>query len=99
MKVFQNSNWIWDNRAIGEDTYCEFIQKFTYNEGECFCNISCDRIGQNTGNSDLVWWSYPIAEIVSLAVTLLFYFRLNRTILSKLPDNGESDTEGASCRN
>ena len=56
-------------------------------------------IGQNTGNSDLVWWSYPIAEIVSLAVTLLFYFRLNRTILSKLPDNGESDTEGASCRN
>ena len=52
-------------------------------------------IGQNTGNSDLVWWSYPIAEIVSLAVTLLFYFRLNRTILSKLPDNGESDTEGA----
>ena len=44
-------------------------------------------IGQNTGNSDLVWWSYPIAEIVSLAVTLLFYFRLNRTILSKLPDS------------
>ena len=50
-------------------------------------------IGQNTGNSDLVWWSYPIAEIVSLAVTLVCYFRLHRRILSHLPENGETPAE------
>ena len=48
-------------------------------------------IGQNSGNSNLVWWSYPIAEVVSLAISLFFYFRLHRTLLSKLPENGETD--------
>ena len=50
-------------------------------------------IGQRTGNSDLVWWSYPIAEVVSLVITLLFYTRLHRRILSKLPPNGETPAE------
>ncbi len=48
-------------------------------------------IGQNSGNSNLVWWSYPIAEIVSLAISLFFYFRLHRTLLNKLPENGETE--------
>ena len=48
-------------------------------------------IGRNTGNSNLVWWSYPIAEVVSLAISLFFYFRLHRTILSKLPLDGEEE--------
>ena len=42
-------------------------------------------IGQDLGNSDLVWWSYPIAEIASFIVSLIFFFRLKRTILDKLP--------------
>ena len=42
-------------------------------------------IGQDMGNSDLVWWSYPIAEIASFIVSLIFFFRLKRTILDKLP--------------
>ena len=50
-------------------------------------------IGRNVGNSNLVWWSYPIAEIVSLAISLFFYFRLHRTLLSKLPEHGESTEE------
>ena len=45
----------------------------------------------DSGNSNLVWWSYPIAEVVSLAISLFFYFRLHRTLLSKLPENGETD--------
>ena len=48
-------------------------------------------IGRNVGNSNLVWWSYPIAEVVSLAISLFFYFRLNRTLLSKLPLHGETE--------
>ena len=48
-------------------------------------------IGQNSGNSNLVWWSYPIAEVVSLAISLFFYLRLHRNLLSKLPLHGETE--------
>ena len=51
--------------------------------------------GQQTGNSNLVWWSYPIAEVFSLGISVFFYFRLNRRLLSKLPDNGETPAEEA----
>ena len=50
-------------------------------------------IGQRIGNSNLVWWSYPIAEIVALMITLGFYLRLHRNLLSKLPLNGETPEE------
>ena len=46
------------------------------------------QIGHNSGNDNLVWWCYPIAEIFSLGVTLLCYRRLYRTLISKLPLNG-----------
>lgn len=36
------------------------------------------RYGQSIGNDDLVWWSYPLAEIASLLVTLAFFRRLYR---------------------
>ena len=52
-------------------------------------------IGQRVGNSDLVWWSYPIAEVVSLAISLLCYSRLNRRLLSKLPLDGAASEENA----
>ena len=50
-------------------------------------------LGQRTDNSNLVWWSYPIAEVVALAITLAYYLRLNRRLLSKLPPNGETPGE------
>lgn len=50
-------------------------------------------IGQSAGNSDLVWWSYPIAEIGSMAVTFFCFFRLKRTILNRLPENSETPAE------
>ena len=31
-----------------------------------------------TGNVNAVWWSFPIAEVVSLAATLFFFTRLYR---------------------
>ena len=46
------------------------------------------RYGAAAGNSDLVWWSYPIAEVASLTMTLLLYRRLYRTLIVKLPPNG-----------
>lgn len=47
------------------------------------------RYGVTAGNSDLVWWAYPIAEIASLIMTLIFYRRVHRTLIAPLPD-GES---------
>ena len=41
------------------------------------------------GNDNLVWWCYPIAEIASLALTLVFFSRLYKTMISKLPEGHE----------
>ena len=46
------------------------------------------RYGQSIGNDDLVWWSYPLAEIASLFVTLAFFRRLYRTLIAPLPASG-----------
>jgi len=37
-----------------------------------------------TGEVTLVWWAFPIAEIASLTVTLLFYFRIYRRKIKPL---------------
>ena len=44
------------------------------------------RLGQSVGNDNLVWLSFPIAELVSLAVTLLLFGRLYRKVIRELPD-------------
>ena len=46
------------------------------------------RYGQSIGNDNLVWWSYPLAEIASLLVTLAFFRRLYRTLIAPLPASG-----------
>ena len=51
------------------------------------------RYGQAIGNDDLVWWCYPLAEVASLFVTLAFFRRLYRTLISKIPEHGGSGEE------
>lgn len=36
------------------------------------------------GNLKLVWWCFPIAEVVSLIMTILFLIHVNRTVISKI---------------
>lgn len=36
------------------------------------------------GNVDLVWWSFPIAEIASMAMSMLFMRRINNRVLKPL---------------
>ena len=36
------------------------------------------------GNVDLVWWAFPAAELMSLAMTVFFLLRVNRNIISTL---------------
>ena len=43
------------------------------------------RYGAGIGNDDLVWWSYPIAEIAALTVSLLFFRHMYKTLISKVP--------------
>ena len=46
------------------------------------------RIGQSAGNDNLVWLSFPIAEIASLIASLIMFRRLNRNVISKVGNNG-----------
>lgn len=41
-------------------------------------------ISRRLGGLSAVWWSFPIAEVVSLAVCLLLYRRVDRTMLKTL---------------
>lgn len=36
------------------------------------------------GNVDYVWWSFPIAEVVSLTLNILFLIKINKDIVSKI---------------
>ena len=38
------------------------------------------------GGIHAVWWSFPIAELISLAVTLFFFVKIYRSIISKIPE-------------
>ncbi|MBR3835604.1 MAG: MATE family efflux transporter [Clostridia bacterium] len=40
--------------------------------------------GMKIGNPDLVWFSYPLAELSSLAVTLICFAYVYKTIISKI---------------
>lgn len=46
-------------------------------------------LGQNIGNDNLVWISFPIAELASLAASLFFFRRLYRQVIRPLPDGAE----------
>lgn len=37
-----------------------------------------------TGSVNNVWWAFPIAEVMSLAVTIFFMIRINRKIISHI---------------
>ena len=44
------------------------------------------RFGQSIGNDSLVWWSYPIAEVVSAVATAVLFVRLYKNVIGKIPD-------------
>ena len=39
-----------------------------------------------TGNVNNVWWAFPIAELMSLIVTMFFLRKIDREIISRVPD-------------
>ena len=51
------------------------------------------RYGAGISNNDLVWWSYPIAEVAALTVSLLFFRHMYKTLIAKLPEHGPAINE------
>lgn len=39
------------------------------------------------GNVNLVWWAFPIAELVSIVMTIFFMIKINRDVISKIGTN------------
>lgn len=40
-----------------------------------------------TGNPDMVWWSFPIAELMSLSASIFFMIKIHREVIRHIPDN------------
>jgi len=40
-----------------------------------------------TGSLDAVWWSFPIAELMSVAASGLLLMRIYNKIIKHVPDN------------
>ena len=40
-----------------------------------------------TGNVNNVWWAFPIAEVMSLAMCLIFFVYIYKKMISKIPSN------------
>ncbi len=39
------------------------------------------------GGLDLIWWAFPIAEVMSLCVTVIFLVRIYKKVIRHIPDN------------
>ena len=49
-------------------------------------------IGMRVGNDNLVWLSFPLAEVASLIASAIFFRRLYKKVISKVGDNGIAQT-------
>ena len=52
---------------------------------QLFVLIPAAYILARIGGLQMVWWSFPIAEVISFAVSLTFLIRIYRTIIQKIP--------------
>lgn len=46
-----------------------------------------------TGNVDNVWWAFLISEMVSFCLTMVFFRRLNRTVIREIEEGADADGE------
>ena len=43
-----------------------------------------------SGNVNLIWWSFPIAELMSLGMSTFFLIRINRKVIRHIGDNSSA---------
>ena len=53
---------------------------------QLFVLIPAAYILAKLGGLHVVWWSFPLAEVISLMVSSFFLVRINRTIISRVPE-------------
>ena len=53
---------------------------------QLFVLVPAAYILASIGGLHAVWWSFPIAEIISLIVSVTFLVVINRTIIQKIPE-------------
>lgn len=53
---------------------------------QLFVLIPAAYILAKLGGLHVVWWSFPIAEVISLMISSFFLVRINRTIISRVPE-------------
>ena len=51
---------------------------------QIFVLIPVAHVLSQFGNVDIVWWAFPISELVSLALTLIFFKKLNKEVTAEL---------------
>ncbi len=67
-------------QALGKGIYSMFVS--IARQLVVLVPVAC--LLSRTGNLDLVWWSWPIAEVMGVAATVFFFVHLNKTIIKPL---------------
>ena len=70
-------------QALGNGVYSLIVSVAR----QLFVLIPAAYILAKIGGLALVWWSFPIAELVSLLFSTLFLLKINRDIIATIPDN------------
>ena len=78
-------------QALGHSVYSMIVSFIRQLVVLVPCAYLLARVGQRVGNDNLVWLSYPIAEVFSLAVTLILFTKLYRNVIMKVPLHGEEN--------
>ena len=53
---------------------------------QLFVLVPAAYILASIGGLHAVWWSFPIAEVISLIISVLFLISINRTVIQKIPE-------------
>ena len=69
-------------QALGKAFFCMIVSIMR----QLFVLIPAAYILAKLGGLHVVWWSFPIAEVISLMVSSFFLVRINRTIISRVPE-------------
>ncbi len=78
-------------QALGHSVYSMIVSFIRQLVVLVPCAYLLARVGQRVGNDNLVWLSYPIAEVFSLAVTLILFTKLYRNVIMEVPLHGEEN--------
>ena len=53
---------------------------------QLFVLVPAAYILASMGGLHAVWWSFPIAEVISLIISVLFLMSINKTVIQKIPE-------------